>query len=254
MQPRHRCQLPQEAASAVMAARKGSLSSPPITHSLLPSPPNRPTKPMSQIWPTTSRLKKLGSCFMLPSRSDPPFWPVTAMPAISEEDQFLACKIQPEACSVICQASAKPCRVKREKLTGSCCLQVEDVHILKHADTGRVKGAFVEFATQEDLQGGLTMSGHVSRNPLLVHPSQAARGSYTLGLYNRTLLSWLFHQMLSVCLVEGVNNNKPVLEGINWQHACIASVILIRIRLIRAQQALISLWLLVDACWPTTQS
>ena len=28
---------------------------------------------------------------------------------------------------------------------GRCFLQVVDVHILKHMDTGRVKGAFVEF-------------------------------------------------------------------------------------------------------------
>ena len=44
--------------------------------------------------------------------------------------------------------------------------QVVNVHILKHLDTGRVKGAFVEFATQEDLRGGLSMSGQV-RAPTL---------------------------------------------------------------------------------------
>ena len=41
-------------------------------------------------------------------------------------------------------------------------MQVVDVLILKHEDTGNVKGAFVEFETQDDLRGALAHNGAVS--------------------------------------------------------------------------------------------
>ena len=48
-------------------------------------------------------------------------------------------------------------------LTLTTATQVTDVLILKHEDTGNVRGSFVEFETQDDLKGALGMNGQVRR-------------------------------------------------------------------------------------------
>ena len=41
-------------------------------------------------------------------------------------------------------------------------MQIRDTHILKHRDTGNVKGAFVEFGSKDGLQTALQKNGTVS--------------------------------------------------------------------------------------------
>lgn len=41
-------------------------------------------------------------------------------------------------------------------------LQIRDMHILKHKDTGNPKGAFVEFGSKDGMQTALQMNGTVS--------------------------------------------------------------------------------------------
>ena len=40
-------------------------------------------------------------------------------------------------------------------------LQIQDIHILKHHDSQKPKGAFVEFSTKEELADALTRNGEV---------------------------------------------------------------------------------------------
>ena len=42
-----------------------------------------------------------------------------------------------------------------------CWLQICDMHLLTHSDTGNAKGAFVEFTTREELEAALSMNGEV---------------------------------------------------------------------------------------------
>ena len=41
-------------------------------------------------------------------------------------------------------------------------VQIRDTHILRHSDTGKVKGAFVEFGSKDGLLSALQMNGTVS--------------------------------------------------------------------------------------------
>ncbi len=58
--------------------------------------------------------------------------------------------------------------------------QVVDVHIIKHKDTLKPRGCFVEFATRSDLEKGLMKDGSVRTPPLCyahyaryAHPSRS---------------------------------------------------------------------------------
>ena len=58
-------------------------------------------------------------------------------------------------------------------------LQISDIHITRHRDTGRAKGCFVEFRTQQDLGNALTLDGtDLLRRPVSVQiaePKQRER-------------------------------------------------------------------------------
>jgi hypothetical protein len=43
-----------------------------------------------------------------------------------------------------------------------CKLQVLEAHVTKHLDSGKVKGAFITFETQDDLARALALQGEVS--------------------------------------------------------------------------------------------
>ena len=67
--------------------------------------------------------------------------------------------------SSICRAAGRRCEHMQSELA-----QVVDVHIIKHKDTNKPRGCFVEFATRDDLEKALLRDGTVRLAHLLVQP------------------------------------------------------------------------------------